>query len=259
MRLGIGVEYNGQQFAGWEVQRNAQTIQAHLERALSRVADHPVKTVCAGRTDAGVHAYGQVVHFDTQSHRTMRSWVFGANTHLPYTVRVTWACPVPDTFHARFSARNRHYRYVVFNRPVRPAVLSGCVAWECRKLDEGRMQAAAVHLLGEHDFTSYRALACQARHSVRTVYRLDIERRGEILFIDVVANAFLHHMVRNIAGVLLAVGVGKKDPDWAREVLEARDRTQGGVTAEPSGLYLMGVDYPPQFGIPRVSPPSGLW
>lgn len=121
------------------------------------------------------------------------------------------------------------------------------------------MQAAAVHLLGEHDFTSYRALACQARHSVRTVYRLDIERRGEILFIDVVANAFLHHMVRNIAGVLLAVGVGKKDPDWAREVLEARDRTQGGVTAEPSGLYLMGVDYPPQFGIPRVSPPSGLW
>ncbi len=252
MRIALGVEYEGTQFAGWEVQPRQRTAQDCLEQALSRVADGPVRTVCAGRTDSGVHARGQVVHFDTTARRDMRSWVFGANANLPRDMSVLWAVPVDAEFHARFSARRRWYRYVIFNRPVRPAIGRRCVTWECRPLDAERMQEAAQHLVGQHDFSSYRALACQARSPVRTVHELRVAREDAWVGIDVSANAFLHHMVRNIAGVLMAVGMGKHPPDWAREILEARDRTRGGVTAPPDGLYLMGVEYPPGFGLPHA-------
>lgn len=259
MRISLGVEYDGSGFSGWEVQPAGRTVQAALERALSIVADHRVKTVCAGRTDAGVHALGQVVHFDPEGERSPRAWVFGANANLPHSVSVVWAQAVETDFHARFSARSRHYRYLILNRPVRPALLSRRVTWECRPLSEERMRAAAGYLIGEHDFTSYRSVACQAKNPVRNLHRLEVARAGDLIRVDVVANAFLHHMVRNIAGVLLAVGMGKREPAWAREVLQARDRTQGGMTARPDGLYLMGADYPEHFRIPRVFPSPVVW
>ncbi|NIR29511.1 MAG: tRNA pseudouridine(38-40) synthase TruA [Gammaproteobacteria bacterium] len=250
MRIALGLEYEGTQFAGWETQHRQRTAQACLEQALSRVADRPVRTVCAGRTDSGVHACGQVAHFDTTAQRDMRSWVFGANANLPRDMSVLWAVPVDGEFHARFSARRRWYRYVIFNRAVRPALGRRRVTWECRPLDAERMQQAGRYLVGEHDFSSYRALACQARSPIRTVYELRVARQGALVHIDVSANAFLHHMVRNIAGVLMAVGMGKRPPEWAGEILEARDRTRGGVTAPPEGLYLMRVEYPTTFGLP---------
>ena len=259
MRIALRVEYDGRDFAGWERQPGARTVQAKLEHALGRVAAHGIHTTCAGRTDAGVHAHGQVVHFDSTSLRTARSWVLGANANLPRDISVTWAGTVDSAFHARFSARSRHYQYIILNRPVRSALLRGRVTWASQRLDESSMQGAAEYLLGEHDFTAYRAVACQARNPVRTIYRLDVCRYGEILLVDVVANGFLHHMVRNIVGVLMAVGIGKKEPDWAREVMESRDRTRGGITAPPDGLYLLGVDYPVHYGIPRVLAPGGLW
>ena len=256
MRLALGIEYDGRNFSGWEAQPGAATVQASLEQALSRVANHPVKTVCAGRTDAGVHACGQTVHFDTSVRRSLRSWVFGANANLPFSVSVTWARIVPDDFHARFSAHRRHYRYVIFNRPVRPALLAGRVTWECRQLDTRQMGRAGAYLEGEHDFSSYRALSCQARNPVRRIDRLNVSRHNDlIVVIEIVANAFLHHMVRNIAGVLIAVGLGRRAPEWAKEVLEARDRTKGGVTARPDGLYLIGVEYPERFSLPLAAHP----
>ncbi|MEW6353314.1 MAG: tRNA pseudouridine(38-40) synthase TruA [Pseudomonadota bacterium] len=255
MRVALGVEYNGTSFCGWQTQDGARTVQACVEQALTRVADHPVKVIAAGRTDAAVHAAGQVVHFDTTAVRSERSWVFGANTHLPHDVSVLWACPVSEDFHARFSARARHYRYVILNRAVRPALLNARVSWYYRPLDAARMSAAAAYLLGEHDFSSYRALACQAKSPVRTVHRLDVTRHGELVVIDIAANAFLHHMVRNIAGVLMSIGSGEHEPVWAREVLEARDRTLGGVTAPPQGLTLMAVEYPEAFGLPQPPAP----
>ena len=259
MRIALGIEYDGAQFSGWQIQEGVSTVQASVEMALGTVAAAPVRVACAGRTDSGVHALGQVVHFDTEVERSMRSWVFGANANLPKSVSVVWAKPVDETFHARFSARRRHYRYVIYNRAVRPTFLQWRVAWEYRPLDEGRMREAASHLLGEHDFSSYRALACQAKSPVRTVYRLDVSRRGELLLLDLEANAFLHHMVRNIAGVLMAIGAGEREPDWALQVLESRDRTVGGVTAPPHGLYFMSVDYPEEFAIPRLSQTAAVW
>ncbi len=259
MRVALRVEYDGQNFAGWERQPRARTVQAELEEALGRVAAHAIGTTCAGRTDAGVHAYGQVAHFDSRSNRTARSWVFGANANLPRDITVTWAGSVESAFHARFSAKSRHYQYVILNRPIRTALLRGRVTWECQRLDESTMQAAADYLLGEHDFSAYRARACQARNPVRTIYRLDVRRHGEVLLIDVVANGFLHHMVRNIVGMLMAVGKGKNRPAWALEVMESRDRTRAAITAPSDGLYLLGVDYPAHFGIPRVMPAGGLW
>lgn len=255
MKIALGVEYDGSGYCGWQVQDGAPTVQARVEQALSRVADHPVRVVCAGRTDTGVHAVGQVAHFESDAPRTPRAWVFGGNANLPEDISITWAQPVPDDFHARFSATARRYRYLIFNRPVRPACLRRRVSWDYRPLDEARMSAAAVSLVGEHDFSSYRALACQAKSPVRTVHRLDIARTGEVISIDIAANAFLHHMVRNIAGVLMAIGAGEREPAWAREVLELRDRTRGGVTAPPHGLYLAGVEYPERFAVP---PPSAL-
>lgn len=249
MRIALGVEYDGIAFAGWQSQRRTRTVQETLEAALARVADHPVRVVCAGRTDAGVHATAQVVHFDTESVRPERAWVLGTNSHLPADVAVRWARAVEPRFHARFTARGRRYRYVILNRDTRPALLRGRVWWVHRPLDAEPARAAAAYLVGEHDFTSFRALACQARHPVRTIRRLDVHRAGEFLFIDVSANAFLHHMVRNLAGVLAAIARGEHPPQWAREVLEARDRALGGVTAPAAGLYLVQVEYPEAFGL----------
>lgn len=246
----MGIEYRGTGFSGWQLQDGARTVQGCVEAAVSRVADHPLRVVCAGRTDARVHAFGQVVHFDTPAQRTPHAWVFGANTHLPHDVSVLWARAVADDFHARFSALRRHYRYVIYNASVRPAVLHSSVAWEFRALDDERMREAAVALRGEHDFSSFRSYACQARSPVRTLYRLDVTRRGRFIMIDAIANAFLHHMVRNLAGVLMEIGMGKQPPPWAQEVLEARDRRLGGVNAPPDGLYLIGVQYPERFDIP---------
>ncbi len=259
MRIALGIEYDGSAFSGWQLQDDARTVQGCVEDALSKVADHPVRVACAGRTDAGVHGIGQVAHFDTEATRTMRSWVCGANANLPKQISVTWAQQVEDDFHARFCALRRRYRYVILTRPVRPTFLAGRVSWDYRALDERRMAEAGAYLIGEHDFSSYRALACQAKSPVRTVHRLDVTRQGELIFIDIEANAFLHHMVRNIAGVLMAIGAGEREPSWAHEVLEMRDRTLGGVTAPPHGLYLMEVGYPEQFAIPQLSQTSMVW
>ncbi|HID50310.1 MAG TPA: tRNA pseudouridine(38-40) synthase TruA, partial [Chromatiales bacterium] len=254
-----GIEYDGQPFCGWQYQHHSPSVQAVVEKALSFVADRPVQVVCAGRTDTGVHAAGQVVHFDTTAGRDAEAWVRGGNVNLPKSVSVLWAREVPEDFHARFSAIRRRYRYVIFNRPVRPALLAGKVAFEYRPLEVGRMQDAAGNLLGKHDFNAYRATACQAKSPVRTVYRLDIMRRDELVLLDIEANAFLHHMVRNIAGVLMRIGAGEADPDWAQEVLAERERARGGVTAPPDGLYLMEVTYPERFGLPKLPPTSVLW
>lgn len=259
MRIALGIEYDGSRYHGWQLQDGVTTVQACVEAALSRVADEPVRVVCAGRTDTGVHAAAQVVHFDTGAERTERSWVFGANANLPKDVSVLWARPVPEAFHARFKAERRRYRYVIFNRSVRPTFLQHRVVWEYRPLDAQRMAEAAVHLVGEHDFSSYRALACQAHSPVRTLHRLDVSREGELVFLDLEANGFLHHMVRNIAGVLMSIGAGEQPTAWSREVLEHRDRSLGGVTAPPFGLYLTGVDYPAEYGLPRLSPPPTVW
>lgn len=259
MRIALGVEYDGTKYVGWQLQDNGLSVQAVVEKAVSRVADQAVHTVCAGRTDTGVHALGQVVHFDTQASRSERAWVFGANSHLPKDVAVIWARTVDDQFHARFCARRRRYRYVIFNRAVRPTFLAFRVAWEYRPLDVSRMLAAAQFLLGEHDFSAYRAAGCQAKTAVRRVERIDISRRDDMITIDIVANAFLHHMVRNIAGVLMAIGAGDQPVDWARQVLLGRDRRLGGKTASPHGLYLVDVDYSPEYDLPRVLHTHMIW
>ncbi len=259
LRVAAVVEYDGTEFSGWETQTNAPTVQAAVDNALSRVADHDVRTVCAGRTDAGVHAWGQVVHFDTSAVRSSRNWVLGANSNLPKSVSLVWCSEVSEAFHARFSATARHYRYIVWNRPVRPAVLHHKAVWECAPLDEIAMQTAAKALAGEHDFSSFRAAACQARNPVRRIRELNVVRHGDAVVLDVVANAFLYHMVRNIAGVLIAIGAGKRDTGWAAEVLHARDRRAGGVTAPAHGLYLTKVDYPHHFEIAELPRPGVLW
>ena len=259
MRIALGIEYDGRPYCGWQFQDHSPSIQAVVEQAIGNVAAHPVRVTCAGRTDTGVHAAEQVVHFDTEVVRDDKAWVRGTNANLPKSVSVLWVHTVSDAFHARFSAIRRRYRYVIFNRDVRPAYLAGRVAFCFRPLDVIRMQEAAQYLLGEHDFNAYRAVACQAKSPVRTVYRLDVTRRDELILIDIEANAFLHHMVRNIAGVLMAIGAGEYAPVWANEVLEGRDRSLGGVTAPPDGLYLMEVVYPEAFALPRLPPSSALW
>jgi tRNA pseudouridine38-40 synthase len=225
-------------------------IQSVVEAALSTVADHPVEVTAAGRTDAGVHAVMQVVHFDTQATRSERGWVLGATTNLPTQVSALWAREVTDAFHARYSALARTYRYVILNRLSRPAIAADRVCWVRDRLDESRMRTAATHLLGEHDFSSFRAAECQARTPMRNLHEIAVERSGPFITLTVRANAFLHHMVRNIAGVLIAIGAGERPTDWAAEVLAARDRTRGGVTAPPGGLYLAGIRYAASLQLP---------
>ncbi|MBU6420969.1 MAG: tRNA pseudouridine(38-40) synthase TruA [Gammaproteobacteria bacterium] len=251
MRLAIGLEYDGTRFMGWQRQAHpGRTVQACVEAAVASVADHPVELTCAGRTDAGVHASGQVAHFDTQAQRSARSWLLGINSNLPKDVALRWILEVPEDFHARFRARARHYRYTIVNRPTRPALARLRGTWVHAALDIESMQAAARHLLGQHDFSAFRAVECQARSPVRTLQRLDVRRRGERVTLEVVADGFLHHMVRNIAGVLIAIGAQKHPSDWAHAVLQGRDRKLGGVTAPPQGLCFVAVLYPPAYTIP---------
>lgn len=250
-RIALGIEYDGSGFAGWQCQRHARTVQAAVQQGLSRVADHPVTVHCAGRTDSGVHALGQVVHFESTAARTPRAWVLGTNANLDDDVAVQWAQPVPAAFHARFSACARHYRYLILRRPARPVLMRARAVWTHRPLAVAPMQMAAAALVGRHDFTSFRALACQAKSPVRTLHYLTVREHGAMVEIAVGADGFLHHMVRNIAGVLLAIGRGEAAPDWTTELLNCRDRTQGGVTAPPQGLYLARVDYPAEFALPQ--------
>lgn len=251
MRVVLGVEYDGQEFAGWQWQPGRRTVQAELEAALSRVASQPVRVVCAGRTDAGVHALEQVVHFDCAVERAPRSWLMGANSALPVDVRVLWVREMPLEFHARYSAIARYYRYTILNRPMRSALLRRQVTWSFLPLDAERMNLAARHLIGNRDFTSFRAKDCQSVSPWRYLHFLDVHRDADRVHIDVCANAFLHHMVRNLAGLLMAIGGGKHEPDWAAEVLAARDRSLAAATAPADGLYFAAVCYPDPFGMPR--------
>ncbi len=254
MRIALGIEYDGSAYCGWQTQASGRAVQAAVDDALSRIADEPISVQCAGRTDAGVHACCQVVHFDTKAERDPRAWSLGTNSHLPRDVAVRWAQPVADDFHARFSAESRAYAYVISNRPTRPGLWHGRVSWHYRPLDVQRMNEAASSLLGEHDFSSFRAAGCQAKHPVRRLLRLDLTRRHDYVVLTIEANAFLQHMVRNIAGVLMEIGAGAREPAWAREVLEGRDRRLGGVTAVPGGLYFLAARYPQRFGLPTTPP-----
>ena len=254
MRIALGIEYDGSRFNGWQRQVGVRTVQAELEQALAAVADHAVATTCAGRTDSGVHAAYQVAHFDSEAERSERAWVLGANSRLPADVSVVWARPVDERFHARFSALARAYSYIVVNRQSRPGLWAGRVSWECRPLEVDRMHAAAQAWLGEHDFSSFRAKGCQARHPVRRLHVFSVQAHDGLVIMRVEANAFLQHMVRNFAGVLLAIGRGDRPVEWAAELLALRSRALGGVTAPPHGLYLDAVHYPPAFDLPR--PPT---
>lgn len=251
MRVALGIEYDGSAYAGWQRQAHADSVQERVEKALTCVADHPVELVCAGRTDAGVHALNQVAHFDTRAVRTERSWVLGANSHLPADINVNWARLMPESFHARFGAVARSYRYVILNRWVRSGLYGKRATWIRKPLDAARMHAAAQALLGEHDFSSFRAIECQAKSPVRTLEHIAVRREDDRVILEVRANAFLHHMVRNIAGVLIEIGAGEREVDWTREVLEHRDRTRGGITAPAAGLYFLGPRYPEHFQVPE--------
>ncbi len=259
MRIALGLEYDGRPFCGWQSQADVPAVQDSLEGALARIAGHPVRVHAAGRTDTGVHASGQVVHFDTDAMRPLGAWVRGVNSALPASIAVLWAQPVPDAFHARFSASGRHYRYLLLDRPSRPALAAGRVGWFHLPLDVVRMTEAARALIGEHDFSSFRAAGCQAKSPVKMLHRLDIERDGVLLQFDLHANAFLHHMVRNIVGALVEVGCGRRGSDWPARLLAARDRSQGSPTFAAGGLYLTGIDYDAAWGLPEpATPPRGL-
>ncbi len=250
-RIALGVEYDGAAFAGWQAQRGQRTVAAELTGAVAAVADQPLDLVCGGRTDAGVHAEGQVVHFDSPVHRPVRGWLLGINSRLPVDVSVHWVQPVPDWFHARYSALARVYRYRILNRATRGALQARHATWVRRPLQLAAMQAAAEQLVGEHDFSAFRSSQCQSRSPVRRLDGVAVGREGEQLWIDVTANAFLHHMVRNIAGLLIEIGRGDAAPEWASEVLASRDRRRGAMTAPPEGLYLRAIRYPAAFRLPE--------
>ncbi|MCP4788707.1 MAG: tRNA pseudouridine(38-40) synthase TruA [Gammaproteobacteria bacterium] len=251
-RIAIQVAYNGRNYHGWQCQKDVVSVQQKLEQALSVVADSPIKVVCAGRTDAGVHASGQIVHFDSPNIRPMRAWTHGGNAKLPDDIAIQWAQPVPESFHARFSATARQYRYVIYNHAMRPALMDKEVTWNYRPLQVHAMQKAAACLVGEHDFTSFRASGCQANSPIRRIHQLQVIRAGSYIVLDVRANAFLHHMIRNFAGLLMEIGSGNRPPEWANEVLKARDRRQSAATAAPYGLYFVGAEYGDHFNLPKT-------
>lgn len=254
MRIALGVEYDGSPYCGWQSQPAAPTIQDALQAALGGIAGAPISIVAAGRTDTGVHALEQVVHFDTAIERPLTAWVRGANALLPESIAVLWAHPVPPDFHARFSAQARSYQYVLINRPARCAVHHRKVGWFHAPLDVERMREAAQHLLGEHDFSAFRASECQARTPVKTLVQLDIRRDGDAIIFDLTANAFLHHMVRNIVGSLVYVGNGKHPPGWMKTALETRNRKEAAPTFAPDGLYLRRIAYDARWGLPQAAP-----
>jgi tRNA pseudouridine38-40 synthase len=256
-RIALGLEYDGSAFHGWQRQIHQSSVQTALEKALSTVANEPIHTICAGRTDAGVHATAQVVHFDTSAVRKIQDWVFGANTEVHPAIRVLWGLEVSSTFNARRSAIGRRYRYVIYNHSIRPSLLRRQVTWYYKKLNVQIMVAASRSWLGEHDFSAFRAASCQSHSSIRSLYSIDITRIGDYVILDVHANAFLQHMVRNLVGVLMMIGSGKMHFEWAKEVLEGRDRKRGGITAPPEGLYLVGVEYPSHFGLPEID--RNIW
>ncbi|MCG8612322.1 MAG: tRNA pseudouridine(38-40) synthase TruA [Pseudomonadales bacterium] len=257
-RIGAGrifciVEYDGAGYRGWQIQNNGvPSVQGALEYGLSKVANVPVSTTCAGRTDAAVHGTAQVVHFDCPVVRDQRAWLLGVNTNLPDDVRLLHIDNAASDFHARFSATARRYRYVIYNHSLRPSLMRNLVTWQFRPLDADRMHAAAQSLIGELDFSSFRAVGCQSKTPFRNVHFINVTRYHRYVVIDIQANAFLHHMVRNIAGVLMEIGCGKKPVNWCGEVLALKDRTRGGVTAPPEGLYLVNVQYPEAFAIPDL-------
>jgi tRNA pseudouridine38-40 synthase len=261
MRIALGVEYDGLPFCGWQSQAEGRTVQDTLQRALSQIAGdkiaseqptaEPISVIAAGRTDTGVHALEQVVHFDTRADRPLSAWVRGVNALLPDSIAVRWAHPVPDEFHARFSAHGRSYRYLLINRAVRPAIDAGKAGWYHTPLDVAAMQIAAQCLLGEHDFSAFRAAQCQAKSPVKHLYQLDLCRQGDMLIFDVSADAFLHHMVRNMVGCLVYVGKGKYPPDWLAGVLASRERSLAAPTFAPDGLYLRRIQYEAKWGLPQ--------
>ncbi len=249
-KIALGIEYDGSRYYGWQRQQNVASVQGCLEQALSKVADHPVTVFCAGRTDAGVHATGQVVHFETDSHRQDAAWTLGVNANLPPDIAVRWVKQVSEDFHARFSATARRYRYIIYNHRFRPAILSPGLTHFYHPLDAERMERAGQALLGENDFTSFRALQCQSRTPWRNVKHLKVTRHGPYIVVDIKANAFVHHMVRNIVGSLMEVGCNHRPESWIGELLAARDRTLAAATARAEGLYLVDVDYPALFHLP---------
>jgi tRNA pseudouridine38-40 synthase len=250
MRISLGLEYDGSAFCGWQTQPGGCGVQDHLQAALASIAGHPIEVTAAGRTDAGVHATAQVVHFDTTAEREENAWVRGTNTSLPPALRVHWGHPVPDDFHARYSARSRTYRYILLNEPVAPAVMHGRVGWYHRALDLDLMREAARALPGEHDFSSFRDAQCQAKSPIRSLTVATVERAGPYIVFTFRANAFLHHMIRNIVGALVYVGAGKHPPSWIAELMAAKDRRLAAPTFMPDGLYLAGVEYDPAFDLP---------
>ena len=254
MRVALGLSYNGQAYQGWQSQSSGLTVQDKLEAALGRFAAQRVSTLCAGRTDAGVHGIMQVVHFDTPLQRDTYSWVRGTNANLPRDIAVQWAMEVPNTFHCRASAKSRRYAYVLYESVVRPSIDHGRVGWAFRALDGDAMRTAANMLLGEHDFTSFRASQCQALSPVKILLAIDIQKRGAYWRIEFEANAFLHHMIRNIMGCLIQIGQGKKPPEWMQTVLAARDRRADLLGFSPDGLYFLGPRYDAQWGIPDSAP-----
>ena len=253
MRIALGIEYDGARYFGWQRQREVRSVQQELEKALSVVANAPIEVQCAGRTDAGVHGTGQVVHFDTQASRKVVAWTMGANANLPKDITVRWAKEVDDEFHARFTATARRYRYVIFNNALRPAILGSGVSHYHGTLDAEKMHQAGQQLLGENDFSSFRAAHCQSRSPWRNMMHLHVSRHGNYIVIDIKANAFVHHMVRNIVGSLIVVGKNEQPPEWIGWLLQQKDRKLAGATAKAEGLYLVDVDYPEVFELPRVA------
>ena len=252
MRIAIGVEYDGLPYCGWQSQAEGGTVQDTLQRALSQIAGETISIIAAGRTDTGVHALEQVVHFDTRAERPLTAWVRGVNALLPDSIAVRWAHPVPDEFHARFSAHGRSYRYLLINRPVRSAIHAGKAGWFHLPLDVAAMQDAAQCLLGEHDFSAFRASECQAKSPIKHLRQLEIRREGEMLIFDLSADAFLHHMVRNIVGCLVYIGKGKHPSEWLAEILGGRERRFAAPTFAPDGLYLRRVQYEAKWKLPQI-------
>ena len=258
MRIALGIEYDGSRFLGWQTQPGGGTVQDALEPALAGIAGAPIAVTAAGRTDRGVHARGQVVHFDTEVERPDSAWVRGTNAMLPESLAVLWAKRVPEAFHARYAARSRTYRYVLVNRPVRAALEARRAGWFHLPLDVEAMRAAAAFLVGEHDFSAYRSSECQAKSPIRTVFEFRVEKKDERVEFVIRANAFLHHMVRNLVGTLVYVGKGKHPPQWAREVLESRERARAAPTFAPEGLYLEAVEYESHWGLSRENASQDL-